>query len=70
MKVYLDSHDTRIWLSSMLHGSPRIGTMDQSAENEQLSGIFQFDTSMPSHHIPFPILSAAVHNFDPVAIRN
>lgn len=61
VKVYLDSHDTRIWLSRVLHGSPRIGTMDNSAINDMLTGIFQFDTSMPSHHIPYPLLSAALH---------
>ena len=62
VKVYLDAHDTRIWLSKMLHGSPRLGTMDGNSENETLSSMFQFDTSMPSHHIPFPTLSAALDN--------
>jgi esterase/lipase superfamily enzyme len=62
VKVYLDKHDTRIWMSKMLHGSPRVGTNDSSADNEVLSSLFQFNMSMPSHHIPYPMLSAALAN--------
>ena len=61
MKVYLDAHDTRIWLSKMLHGSPRVGTSDGSIDNETVQKCCQFNTSMPNHHIPFTILNAAVN---------
>lgn len=62
VKVYLDSHDTRLWLSKVLHGSPRLGTIHTAAENELLSSMFEFDTSMPSHHIPYTLMSSAMSN--------
>jgi esterase/lipase superfamily enzyme len=62
MKIYLDAHDTRIWLSRMLHGSPRVGTSDGSGDNETLQKTCQFNTSMPNHHIPFTILNGALNH--------
>jgi len=59
MKVYLDAHDSRIWLSRMLHGSPRVGTSDGSVDNETLQKICQFNANMPNHHIPYSVLNAA-----------
>ncbi|HEY9716821.1 MAG TPA: alpha/beta hydrolase [Trichormus sp.] len=68
VKVYLDAHDSRIWISKMLHGSPRVGTTDDTDTNAKLSEMFQFDTTMPSHQIPFPIISAAIHQ--PIAVSH
>ncbi|MBA3859698.1 MAG: hypothetical protein C0507_22555 [Cyanobacteria bacterium PR.3.49] len=59
MKIYLDAHDSRIWLSRMLHGSPRVGTSDGSVDNETLQKICQFNSNMPNHHIPYDVLNAA-----------
>jgi len=68
VKVYLDAHDSRIWISKVLHGSPRVGNTDDTGTNTKLSEIFQFDTSMPSHQIPFPMLSATIHQ--PIAVSH
>ena len=59
VKVYLDAHDSRIWLSRILHGSPRVGTSDGSVDNETLQKICQFNSKMPNHHIPYDVLNAA-----------
>jgi esterase/lipase superfamily enzyme len=59
-KLYLDKHDSRIWLSKVLHGSPRLGTMDTTASNKKLLDSYEFDTSLPSHQIPFDVLSSTV----------
>ena len=61
VKVYLDQHDSRIWISKVLHGSPRVGTVADATRTAQLTKMFQFDTSMPSHQIPFPLLPIALH---------
>lgn len=58
VKIYLNSHDSRIWLSKVLHGNPRLGTMDESSESIALQKLFECDMSLPSHHIPFPLLTA------------
>ncbi len=68
VKVYLDAHDSRIFISKVLHGSPRVGTTDDTDINAKLSEMFQFDTTMPSHQIPFPVLSAAIHQ--PIAVSH
>jgi len=60
-RVYLDKHDTRIWISKVLHGSPRIGSESKDAAQTELSQVFQFDTSLPSHHIPFSLVAQSVH---------
>jgi hypothetical protein len=60
VRVFLDPHDTRIWMSKVLHGSPRVGTMDGSKDNDKLSNVFQLNASMPSHHIPYSVLSTAI----------
>ncbi len=71
MKIYLDPHDTRIWLSKMLHGSPRVGTSDGSIDNETIQKCCQFDMSLPNHQIPYTILNAAVnHLADGEAVHN
>lgn len=58
VKIYLDSHDTRIWLSKVLHGNPRLGSKDETEESHAFLQVFDCDFSLPSHHIPFPLLTA------------
>ena len=71
-KIYLDSHDTRIWLSKVLHGNPRLGTMDNSKESLAMMQVFDCDLSLPSHHIPFPLLTGGLKkesSLDEVDVR-
>jgi len=56
VRIYLDSHDTRIWVSMVLHGSPRVG----NADNSMIGNIFPYDATMPSHQIPYSVLSGAL----------
>lgn len=58
VKIYLDSHDTRIWLSKVLHGNARLGSMDKSKESQAFMQVFDCDMSLQNHHIPFPLLTA------------
>jgi esterase/lipase superfamily enzyme len=61
-RLYLDDHDTRIRISKFMHGSPRIGSFGKGPKEEQaLTNIFHCDTSLPSHHIPFELVSNSVH---------
>jgi esterase/lipase superfamily enzyme len=58
VKIYLDSHDTRIWLSKVLHGNARLGSMDKTKESQAFMQVFDCDMSLQNHHIPFPLLTA------------
>ena len=58
VKIYLDSHDSRIWLSKVLHGSPRLGSPDKSKESQAFMQVFDCDMSLQNHHMPFPLLTA------------
>jgi esterase/lipase superfamily enzyme len=69
-RVYLDKHDTRIWISKVLHGSPRIGSDSKDSTQTELSQVFQFDTSLPSHHIPFALVAQSVHRIAAGQITN
>lgn len=61
-RLFLDDHDTRIRISKFLHGSPRIGSFGKGVKQEQaLTNTFHCDTSLPSHHIPFELVSNSVH---------
>ncbi len=63
-KVYLDKHDSRIWLSKLLHGSPRVGSGDHNQSMTAFSEMFKYDSSLPSHHIPYDIVAASVNSLD------
>ena len=60
--VYLNKHDTRIWVSRLLHGSPRVGSRDKENAENKLAEFFHCDTSLPSHHIPFELVAARIHD--------
>jgi esterase/lipase superfamily enzyme len=59
--IYSDQHDTRIWLSKLLHGSPRLGSNDNKIAGAALTGIHQYDTGLNNHQIPYKTVAAAVH---------
>jgi esterase/lipase superfamily enzyme len=57
-RVYLDLHDSRLWLSAILHGSPRVSSND----TDDLSKLIQCSNSLPTHDsIPYAQLMAAMH---------
>jgi esterase/lipase superfamily enzyme len=68
--VYLDKHDTRIWVSRLLHGNPRVGSRDKKESQTELSQILQYDSSLSSHHIPFDLVAATVHRIGTVQTNN
>lgn len=65
VKIYLDSHDTRIWLSKVLHGNARLGSLDKTKESQAFMQVFDCDLSLQNHHIPFPLLTADGFSSDP-----
>lgn len=60
VKIYIDSHDSRLWLSKVLHGSPRLGTVENDGEQPQIFQVADFDNSMECHRITLPLLHAAL----------
>ncbi len=60
-RVYLDHHDTRIWLSKMLHGNPRVCASDKNDPQMKLSKIFNYDVSLHGHNsIPAELVADAM----------
>lgn len=69
-RVFLDPHDTRIWISKKLHGSPRLGSMDKNGSQPALEQIFRCDTSLPNHEIPFELVSTSVRQMTQTDLEN
>lgn len=70
-RVYFDRHDSHLWLSKFLHGSPRIGESDKDGSQSELSQVFQCDSSLPSHDcIPFNLVAESMHHSAVVGANN
>lgn len=58
VKIFVDEHDSRLWLSKVMHGGPRLG----DARNRQLvTEVLQqadFDTTMQTHRLTHELVTS------------
>ena len=63
-RVFVDSHDSHLLLSKILHGSDRVNFGEKGESVGMISQFFDYDGSLPSHDfIPYATLFASMHDF-------